>query len=155
MESLALTLSTANNSRNLYNIQKARLKHKADSKIACLPVMFELQCISQNENCSLQIKANNTDSECSISVNGTDFVFLWSSFDMSKSIGSFLLNYTEFDLRVYGFGWEDDCEQYQAPINISIAVDELPCVTMDELCSALLYITTLVSNFVSSPPQLP
>ena len=133
----------ANNSKNLYNIQKAKLKHKSDSKIACLPVMFELQC---NEECSLQIKSNDTDLECSMYVNGTKFTFLWSSFDASKSYGSFLLSYTEYDLRVYGFGWEDDCEQYQVPINISIYVDEIPCVTRNELCSALMYITTLVST---------
>ena len=123
----------ANNSTNLYNIQKTNLKRKSDSKIACLSVMFKLFNITINDS-----------SECKVSVNQT---FLWTSFDMSDYFGSLLLNYTWYDLRVFGFGWEDDCELYQPPINISISVDEIQCFTKDELCSALQYITTMVSIY--------
>ena len=135
----------ANNSKNLYNIQKAGLKHKSDSKIACLSVRFELKCLLlQDGNCSLQ--PNDTDSERSIDVNGTKAVLLWSSFNASNYLGSFLLTYTKYDLRVFGFGWEDDCELYQAPIDILITIKEIPPFTKDDLCSALQYITTMVSR---------
>lgn len=129
----AIKKGLANNSKNLYNIQKTNLKQKSDSKIACLSVMFEL----------LQIAS----SECNASINGTKIVFLWTSFDTSGYFGSLLLSYTWYDLRVFGFGWEDDCELYQPPINIkfSISVDKIPCFTEDELCGALQYITTMVS----------
>ena len=133
----------ANDSKNLYNIQKANLKQKSESKIACLSVDFTLQCIPNHGNCSLQVKAHEKD-QC-LDVNGTITEFLWSSFDTSSFFGSLLLTYTVYDLRAFGFGWEDDCELYQASINISIAIDEIPrCVTKDELCTALQYITTLV-----------
>ena len=131
----AIKKGLANNSKNLYNIQKTNLKQKSDSKIACLSVMFEL----------LQIAS----SECNVSVNGTKTVFLWTSFDTSGYFGSLLLKYTWYDLRVFGFGWEDDCELYQPPVSIkfSISVDEIPCFIEDELCSALQYITTMVSIY--------
>ena len=133
----------ANDFKNLYNIQKANLKQKSESKIACLSVNFELQCIPNHRNCSLQVKAHEKG-QCSSDINGTKTEFLWSSFDTSSFFGSLLLTYTVYDLRAFGFGWEDDCELYQASINISIAIDEIPCVTKDELCTALQYITTLV-----------
>jgi hypothetical protein len=130
----AIKKGLANNSKNLYNIQRTNLKQKSNSKIACLSVIFEL----------LQIAIVNTTSECNI-INETKIVLLWTSFDTSIYFGSLLLNYTWYDLRVFGFGWEDDCELYQAPVNISISVDKIPCVTLDKLCSALQYITTMVS----------
>ena len=126
--------------KNLYNIQKANLKQKSDSKIACLSVMFELQCIPNinpliDGNCSLEDEPHQR------SINAKT-EFLWSSFDTSSFFGSLLLTYTVYDLRAFGFGWEDDCELYQAPINISISIPH--GVTKDELCTALQYITTLV-----------
>lgn len=134
----AIKVGLANNSENLYNIQKAGLKQKSDSKIACLSVGFELWQI-----------AINTSSGCTVDVNGTEIVFLWTSFDTSIYFGSLLLNYTWYDLRVFGFGWEYNCELYRAPvmlnINISISADKTLCVTKDKLCSALQYITTMVS----------
>ena len=137
----ALKEGLANNSKNLYNIQKANLKQKSDSKIACLSVMFEL----------LQI-AINTSSECRVDANGTNITFLWTSFDTSIYFGSLLLIYTWYDLRVFGFGWEYDCELYQAPINISISisVDKMLCVTKDKLCGALQYITKMASSYSKS-----
>ena len=141
----ALKEGLANNFKNLYNIQKANLKQKSDSKIACLSVMFELQCISNDGDCSLLVKRHDAD-QCSININGTETIFLWSSFDTSSLFGSLLLTYTVYDLRAFGFGWEDDCEVYQPPISISISVDKIPCVTKDELCTALQYITTLVCS---------
>ena len=127
----AIKKGLANTSKNLYNIQKTNLKQKSDSKIACLSVTFELSQIAS--------------SECNVSVNGT---FLWTSFDTSDYFGSLLLRYTRYDLRAFGFGWEDDCELYKLPItfNFSISVDK--CFTnLDELCSALQYITTMVSIY--------
>ena len=89
--------------------------------------------------------AINTSSECTVDVNGTEIVFLWTSFDTSIYFGSLLLKYTRYDLRVFGFGWEYNCELYRVPVNISISADKILCVTKDELCSALQYITTMVS----------
>ena len=127
----AIKEGLASNSENLYNIQKTNLKQKSDSKIACLSVRFKI--------------AINTSSECTVDINGTKIVFLWTSFDMNGHFGSLLLNYTWYDLCVFGFGWEDDCELYQPPVNISISLDKSLCITEHELCSALQYITTRVS----------
>lgn len=134
----------ANNSKNLYDIQKARFKHKSESRIACLSVQYELKCISQDGNCSLLI-SNGTSSECSINVNGSHTSFLWSSFDTRTFLGDMLLRYTIYDLRVFGFEWEGDCDQYQDPFNITILLDEIPCVTKEEVCRSLEYLSTLVS----------
>ena len=134
----------AHYSKNLYNIQKAKLHDKTTSKIACLPVNYTLQCRSSDGNCSLL--SNKTGSVCDNDINGIDIIFLWSSFDTSTTLGNLLLTYTIYDLRVFGFGWEDDCYVYDnSTTNITIFMDESLCVTKDDLCSALQYITTLVS----------
>ena len=146
----------ARNFTNLYNIQKANLKQKSDSKIACLSVKFELLVnqwipkLPNDGNCSLEVEPHDND-QCPVNVKEAKTVFLWSSFDTSTFFGSLLLAYTVYDLRAFGFGWEGDCELYQAGINISISIDKIPCVTKDELCSALQYITTLVCCYSNKP----
>ena len=134
----------ANDSQNLYNIQKARFQRKTESRVACLSVGYQLECSSQN--CFIN---NDTASlDCTTNVNRTKIEFLWSSFDTNTALGDILLKYTIYDLRIFGFEWEDDCELYQDAVNINILVDDLPdgpCVSKHELCTALQYITTLVS----------
>ena len=135
----------ANGVQNLYNIQKARLQSKSESRIACLLTTFELIC--EPQDCALMIDNDTNSNYRTNDINGTRIEFLWSSFDTSTALGDILLKYTMYDLRVFGFEWENNCELYQnaVTLTINILVDKTQCVSRRDLCVALQYITTLVS----------
>ena len=128
------------NSENIFNIKQGGFQLTSGSKITCIPVTYRIIC------------TNDSYWNVCGAIDDT-WSFLWTSFDGSDILGSLFLHYAVGGLRVFGFEWEDECNAYQTPVNITLLVPTIPSrdagssadtSISDALCEILKYITTLV-----------
>ena len=129
------------NTENIFNIKQGGFQLTSGSKIVCIPVTYKIICTNHSLENRLM---------CS-SIDKIGWSFLWTSFDSSDTLGSIFLHYAVGGLRVFGFEWENECNAYQTPVNITLLVPTIPYASGDDsinvtLCKTLKYITTLVSN---------
>ncbi|MCG8622864.1 MAG: hypothetical protein MJE68_12825 [Proteobacteria bacterium] len=127
----ALKTALYDNTENIFNIKQGGFQLSSGSKIVCIPVVYKIFCA--NRSCG--------------SINWS---FLWTSFDSSDALGSLFLHYAVGGLRVFGFEWENECNAYQTPVNITLLVptinDYYASVDINvTLCKTLKHMTTLVS----------
>ena len=125
------------NLENIFNIKRGGFQLTSGSKIVCIPVTYRIICTN-----------DSYWSVCS-SINGISWSFLWTSFDSSDVLGSIFLHYAVGGLRVFGFEWENECNAYQTPVNITLLVPTIMDYTSVDinitLCKSLKHMTTLVS----------
>jgi hypothetical protein len=130
----ALKIALYDNEENIFNIKQGGFQLTSGSKIVCIPVIYRIICANQRLSCGF--------------IDSISWSFLWTSFDSSDSLGKFFLHYAVGGLRVFGFEWEDECNAYQTPVNITLLVPTIDYTSVDinvTLCKTLKHITTLVS----------
>jgi hypothetical protein len=133
------------NSENVFNIKQGGFRLTSGSKIICIPVTYRIIC------------TNDSYWNMCGSIDSIRWSFLWTSFDSSDFLGSLFLHYAVGGLRVFGFEWENECNAYQTPVNITLLVPTIPsrdtsssgdASISDALCEILKYITTLVNCII-------
>ena len=130
----ALITALYGNTENIFNIKQGGFQLTSGSRIICIPVTYRIICIN-SLSCG--------------SISGISWSFLWTSFDSSDVLGSIFLHYAVGGLRVFGFEWENECNAYQTPVNITLLVPTIMDYTSVDinitLCKSLKHMTTLVS----------
>ena len=131
----ALKAALYDNTKNIFNIKQGGFQLTSGSKIVCIPVVYRIVCANR--------------SSCG-SIDSISWSFLWTSFDSSDLLGSLFLHYAVGGLRVFGFEWENECNAYQTPVDITLLVPTINdyYISVDinvTLCKTLKHMTTLVS----------
>ena len=131
------------NTENIFNIKQGGFQLTSASKIVCIPVTYKIICTNHSLENRLM---------CG-SIDKIGWSFLWTSFDSSDTLGSIFLHYAVGGLRVFGFEWENECNAYQTPVNVTLLVPTIPYASGDDninvtLCKTLKYITTLVGVYI-------
>lgn len=126
------------NEENIFNIKHGGFMLNAGSKLACIPVTYELLCTNQSKLCH--------------TLNKTSWPFLWTSFDTTDTLGNFFLHYAIGGLRVFGFEWENDCNAYQTSVTITLQLQSVPNDidtsehdTYTAVCQSLMQLSKLVN----------
>ena len=126
------------NKENIFNIKQGGFQLNSGSKLACIPVTYKLFCTKDSQTCDI--------------LDGNSWSFLWTSFDTTDELGDFFLHYAIGGLRVIGFEWENECNAYQTPVNITLFVPKIRNGSTEEvtyitICKALGIITKMVRHW--------